>query len=86
MVKPESTNPLITCCILYIFKDFIYLFFREREREGEREGETLILPRTPQPGDLAHNPGGACAQAGNPTGDLSVCRPVPSPLSHRAQR
>ena len=25
--------------VFYFFKDFIYLFFRERRRKGEREGE-----------------------------------------------
>ena len=40
---------------------FIYLFtFRERGREGEREGEQhqrVVASHVPSTGDLAHNPG-----------------------------
>ena len=43
------------------FKDFIYVFiFRERGREGEREGEKhqcVLASHTPPTEDLAHNPG-----------------------------
>ena len=42
------------------YKDFIYLFFRERRREGEREGEKhrcAVAPHLPPTGDLARNPG-----------------------------
>ena len=45
---------------VFIFKDFIYLFFRERGREKEREGEKhqcVAASHTPPAGDLAHNPG-----------------------------
>ena len=45
---------------LILFKDFIYLFFREREREGAREGETyqcVVASHVPPTGDLACNPG-----------------------------
>ena len=48
--------------ILYIYNLkmlFIY-FFRERGREGEREGEKhqrVVAPHMPPTGDLAHNPG-----------------------------
>ena len=41
-----------------IFKDLF--IFRERGREGEREGEKrqcVVASHTPLPGDLAHNPG-----------------------------
>ena len=41
----------------FLFK--IYLF-RERGREGEREGkkhQCVVASRTPPTGDLAHNPG-----------------------------
>ena len=43
--------------IIIIFKDFIY--FGERGREGEREGEKqpLVPSCTPPTGDLARNPG-----------------------------
>ena len=46
--------------ILLSFRHFIYLFFRERGGEGEREGEKhqcVVASHTPPPGDLAHNPG-----------------------------
>ena len=44
----------------YFFKDFIYFFFRERGKEGEREGEKhqwVIVPHASPTGDPAHNPG-----------------------------
>ena len=48
-----------------IFQDFIYHFFRERGREGERQGENINAQKihqsaasyTPPAGDLASNPG-----------------------------
>ena len=43
-----------------LFKDFIYLFFRENGREGETEGEKnqcVVASRAPPTGDLACNPG-----------------------------
>ena len=46
--------------LLLFFKDFIHLFFRERGREGEREGEKhqcVVAPHVPPTGDLACNPG-----------------------------
>ena len=39
----------------FLKEDFIYLFFRERGREGEREGETHGCAR--ETGDLACIPG-----------------------------
>ena len=41
------------------FKDFILFIFRQRGREGEREGEKsqcVVASRAPPTGDLAHNP------------------------------
>ena len=41
-------------------KDFFKFIFRERGREGEREGEKhqwVVASCTPHTGDLAHNPG-----------------------------
>ena len=41
------------------FKDFYLFIFRDRGRQGEREGEKhqcVVASRTPA-GDLAHNPG-----------------------------
>ena len=44
---------------IYIFKDFYLFIFRERGREGEREGNINVwLPLcVPHNGDLARNPG-----------------------------
>ena len=48
---------------VFFFKDFIDLFFREREREGEREWEKhwfakdLVASHTPLTGDVPLNPG-----------------------------
>ena len=42
------------------FLSFIYLFFRERGREGEREGEKhqcVVAAHMAPAGDLSHNPG-----------------------------
>ena len=69
------------------FKDFIYLFiFRQRGREGEREGKKhhVWLP-------LLHPPPGTWpetqvrALTGNPTSDPFVPRPALNPLSHTSQ-
>ena len=61
-----------------IFKIFLYIF-RERGREGEREGEkhqsiASLMPATQ-----------ACSLTGNQTGDLSIYRTTPDPLSHTSQ-
>ena len=57
------------------FKRFYLFIFRERGREGEREGEKhpyVVASHTPPTGDLAITQ--ACALTGNRTGDPSVCR------------
>ena len=44
----------------YIFKDFILFIFRERGREGEREGEKhqcVVASHAPPTEGLAQNPG-----------------------------
>ena len=54
---PDSRQFTVFVCV---FKDFISLFFRERWKEGEREGEKhqcVVAPHVPPPGDLAGNPG-----------------------------
>ena len=47
--------------LLFFFKkDFMCFIFRERGREGEREGEKhhcVAASCMPPTGDLAHNPG-----------------------------
>ena len=53
------TNKLL-CVLQHIFQRFIYLFFRERGREGEREGEKhqcVVAFCMAPTGDLTHNPG-----------------------------
>ena len=67
---------------LHFKKDFIYLLFLERGREGERGKKHHVwLP-------LKHLLLGtwlttqACALTGNQTGDPLVCRPARNPLSH----
>ena len=64
-----STNwaTLVRASLWFFFKiSFIYLLrfylfiFRERGREGEREGEKhqcVVASHTPPTGDLVHNPG-----------------------------
>ena len=80
MKCPERTHLFI------YFKDFIYLL----EGKGEKERETLVQELSI--GCLLHVPiwgsgqkTQALALTGNRTGDLSVCRPVLSPLSHTSQ-
>ena len=44
----------------FFFKRFYLFIFRERGKEGEKEGEKhqyVVVSHTPPTGDLAHNPG-----------------------------
>ena len=68
-----------------IFLRFILFIFRERGREGEREGEKhqSIASCTPRTEDLACNPG-VCPDW-NCIGNLLVCGLMPKPLSHTSQ-
>ena len=77
---------------IFFFLRFYLFTFRERGREGERKGEkhqymrdtSITLPLTcPQLGTCLTTQ--ACALTGNRTGDLSVHRPVLSPLSRPSQ-
>ena len=72
--------------VIYIFKDFIYLF-SEREEVSEKERETTInvwLPLVhPQLGTWPATQ--ACTLTGNQTGDPVIHRLVLSPLSHTSQ-
>ena len=46
--------------ILWVFKKYFILFFLERRKEGESEGEKhqcVVTSLMPQNGDLACNPG-----------------------------
>ena len=50
----------LTSMFLFSFKRFYLFIFRERGREGEREGEKhqcVVASCTPLPGDQARNPG-----------------------------
>ena len=76
----------------HIFKRFYLFSFRERGREGEREGQKhLICERDIHQLPLARPQLGtktatqACALTGNRNIDLSVCRLALSPLSHSSQ-
>ena len=62
-----------------------HLFFREKGREGEREGKKHLLfaSRMPQLGTWPATQ--ACAVTGNQTGNLLVCRLMLNPLSHTSQ-
>ena len=49
-----------TLAFLFFFKISFIFIFRERGREGEREGEKhqcVVAPHMPPTGDLTHNPG-----------------------------
>ena len=72
-------------CFCLFFKRFYLFVFRERGREGEREGkkhqcvrETSInyLLYVPQPGTEPTTQ--ACGLTGNRTSDLLLCRTIPN--------
>ena len=75
--------------ILFIFLILLFFIFRERGREGEKEGakhqcdrkkSTRCLPYVLSPGTKPITQ--ACALTGNWTGDLSPCRTMPNQLRH----
>ena len=85
-----NTFPIITS-LLFFLKNIFHLFtFRERGREGKREGGKHQCVRDTLVGSLSHTPNwGAGPQPGHEpwvgTGDLSVWRLVLNPLSHTSQ-
>ena len=90
LLSPEIEIPVPLCLLGYLlfFISLKILFiFRERGREGEREGEKhqcVAASHAPPAGDLALNPG--CAPSGNWTGDPLLHSPVVlSPPSHASQ-
>ena len=55
-----AAHPFIACVLGTFSSRFHLLIFRERGREGERDGEKhqcVVAFRAPPTGDLAHNPG-----------------------------
>ena len=72
---------------LFIFKRFYLFIFRERRREGEREGEKhwcVVASHKPPLGSWSATQ--ACALTGNRTSDPLIHRPALNPLSHTSQR
>ena len=77
--------------LLLFLKEFIHVFLereegREKERERNidvRENHRNFTSRTPPAGDLARNSGMRPDQESN--SDLTVCGPMPSPLSHTSR-
>ena len=83
---------LCLLCLFCLFIDksppfFFNLFiFRERGREGEREGEKhqcVVASHAPLLGTCPATQ--ACALTGNQTGNPLVLRPALNPLSHTIQ-
>ena len=65
---------------------FRFYLFRERGREGEREGQKhqcVVASHVPPTGDLAKTQ--ACALTGNQTGNPLVCRLALKAVSHTSQ-
>ena len=65
---------------------YLFIYFRERGREDEREGEKhqcVVASHVPLAGDLARNPGMCSDWESN--NHLLVCRPALNPLSHNSQ-
>ena len=70
----------------FIFLRFYLFTFRERGREGEREGEKyqcVVASSMPPTGDLACNPGMCPAWELN--GQPFVSQPMLTPLSYTSQ-
>ena len=81
----SSIFPFMNCAFDFL-KRFYLLIFRERGREGEREGEKhhVWLPlRGPPLGTWPTAQ--ACALTGNRNSNFLVCRPMLNPLSHTTQ-
>ena len=69
------------------FLRFYLFIFRERGRDGEREGEKqqcVVASHTPPTGDLAHNPG-MCPDWESNQQPFGVHKLVLNPLSHTSQ-
>ena len=75
--------------LFFLFKKIFYLFiFRERRREGEREGEKhqcVVASPVPSTGGPTWPATQACALTGKRTGDPLVFGLVLHPLNHASQ-
>ena len=71
--------------ILFFLRFYLFIF-RERRREGEREGENhqcVVASHAPATVDLAHKSGMCPDQESNQ--QPLVCRMMLNPLSHSSQ-
>ena len=77
---------LATCMSSLFFKKILFTYFRQRAREGEREGEKCVVAsHTPPTEDLTWPATQACALTGNRTKESLVCKSVLNPLSTPAR-
>ena len=83
-IIPTATLTLLTKLFVCFFK--VLFIFREREREGEREGmkhQCVVASCTPLRGTWPATQ--ACALIRNRTSDPLVCKPLLNPLSYTSQ-
>ena len=79
-------DKLLHLSMTHFFKKTYLFIFRERGKEGEREGEKhqrVVASHAPPTADLASNQ--ACALTGYQTGDPLVPRLALNPLSYTSQ-
>ena len=79
---------LISISASFYFIQILFIYFRQRGREGEKEGEKhqcVVASHVPPTGDLTWLTAQASTLTGNPTGDPLVCRLALNPLSHTSQ-
>ena len=96
-LRPEHRCTPPALLLPFLFENnVLFIYFRERGREGEREREKHqhereISIRERLISYLSSAPTGnqpktqACALTGNPTGHLFLCGPTPNQLSHTVQ-
>ena len=85
----QKTQNLFIKYYIFILTWFLKIFiFRERGREGEREGEKhqcVVASHMPPTGGTIWLTTQACGLTGNWTGNPLVHSPVFNPLSHTSQ-
>ena len=64
---------------------YLFIYFWEKAKEGERGGEDYPCERETTVGRLFEAAAKAHSLSGNQTGDLSLCRMMPNQLSHTDQ-